>query len=81
MLNVHNDNNDNNNITINDLLMITSINNNKIDELKRKIVTITKYQKPYISKMLNKLLLENPINAKIICNYIVAEQNEINIIN
>ena len=30
--------------------------------------------------MLNKLLLlENPINAEIICNYIVAEQNEINI--
>ena len=30
--------------------------------------------------MLNKLLLENPINAERICNYIVAEQNEINII-
>jgi hypothetical protein len=30
--------------------------------------------------MLNKLLLlENPINVEIICNYIVAEQNEINI--
>ena len=49
-----------------------------IEELKRKIDTITRYQKPYISKMLNKLL-ENPINAEIICNYIVAEQNEINI--
>ena len=45
----------------------------------RKIDTITRYQKPYLSKMLNKLLLENPINAEIICNYIVAEQNEINI--
>jgi len=30
--------------------------------------------------MLNKFLLENPINAEIICDYIVAEQNEINII-
>ena len=50
-----------------------------IEELKRKIDTITRYQKPYLSKMLNKLLLENPINAEIICNYIVAEQNEINI--
>ena len=60
--------------------MITSINNNKINELKRNIDTIARYQKPYISKMLNKLLLENPINAEIICNYIVAEQNEINII-
>jgi hypothetical protein len=54
-------------------------NDNGIEELKRKIDTITIYQKPYISKMLNKLLLENPINAEIICNYIVAEQNEINI--
>jgi hypothetical protein len=56
------------------------IENNDIEEeLKRKIDTITRYQKPYISKMLNKLLLEKPINAEIICNYIVAEQNEINI--
>jgi hypothetical protein len=53
--------------------------NNDIEELKRKIDTITRYQKPYISKMLNKLLLENPINSEIICNYIIAEQNEINI--
>jgi hypothetical protein len=56
-----------------------NIENNDIKELKRKIDAITRYQKPYISKMLNKLLLENPINAEIICNYIVAEQNEINI--
>jgi hypothetical protein len=53
--------------------------NNGIEELKRKIDAITRYQKPYISKMLNNLLLENPINAEIICNYIVAAQNEINI--
>jgi hypothetical protein len=38
--------------------MIISINDNKINDLKRKIYTITKYQKPYISRMLNKLLLE-----------------------
>ena len=55
------------------------IENNIIEELKRKIDTITRYQKPYISKMLNKLLIENPINTEIICNYIFAEQNEINI--
>ena len=55
------------------------IENNNIEELKRKIDTITRYQKPYISKMLNKLLIENPINTEIICNYIFAEQNEINI--
>ena len=54
-------------------------NSNGIEELKRKIDTITRYQKPYILKMLNKLLLENPINAELICNYIIVEQNEINI--
>jgi integrase len=56
-----------------------NIENNDREELKRKIDTIIKYQKPYISKMLNNLLLENPINVETICNYIVAEQNEINI--
>ena len=56
-----------------------NIENNDIEELKRKIDTIIKYQKPYISKMLNNLLLENPINVETICNYIIAEQNEINI--
>jgi hypothetical protein len=55
------------------------IENNDLEDLKSKIDTITRYQKPYISKMLNKLLLENQINVEIICNYIVAEQNEINI--
>ena len=30
--------------------------------------------------MLNKLLLDNPINVEIICDYIIAKQNEINII-
>ena len=54
-------------------------NNNYIKEVKRKIDSITTYQKPYISKTLNKLLLENPINVETICNYIIAEQNEINI--
>lgn len=48
-----------------------NIENNDIKELKRKIDTIARYQKPYISKMLNKLLLENPINVEIICNYII----------
>ena len=53
--------------------------NNGIEKLKIKIDAITRYQKPYILKMLNKLLLENPVNVEIICNYIIAEQNEINI--
>ena len=58
MLNDYNDNNNHkNNINNNNLLIVTSNNNSKINELKRKIDTITKYQKPYISKMLNKLLL------------------------
>lgn len=60
------------------IIAVNDIENNKIEELKRKIDTITRYQKPYISKMLNELLLQNPINVEIICNYIIAEQNEIN---
>src|SRR4051812_43782935 len=47
--------------------------------LKRKIEFITQYLKPYVSKILHEVLQINPENIKIICDYIVAEQNEINI--
>ena len=47
--------------------------------LKRKIEIITQYLKPYVSKILYEVLKINPGNIKIICDYIVAEQNEINI--
>jgi hypothetical protein len=47
--------------------------------LKRKIDSITKYQKPYILKLFREVLVKNLENAKIICDYIIAEQNEFNI--
>ena len=47
--------------------------------LKRKIEFITQYLKPYVLKILYEVLKINPGNIKIICDYIVAEQNEINI--
>ena len=47
--------------------------------MKRKIDSITKYQKPYILKLFREVLIKNPENAKILCDYIIAEQNEFNI--
>lgn len=49
------------------------------EKLTRKIKSLTIYLKPYISKTLNELVQTNPINVKIICDYITAEQNELNI--
>jgi len=58
----------------------TSSNNlENIAQLKRKIELITQYLKPYVSKMLYEVLQINQDNIKIICDFIVAEQNEINI--
>ncbi|MDW0148954.1 MAG: hypothetical protein QOK89_01105, partial [Nitrososphaeraceae archaeon] len=56
-----------------------SINEIPIEVLKRKINGIIQYQKPYISKLFYELLARNPENAKILCDYIIAEQNEFNI--
>ena len=50
-----------------------------IEALKRKINGITRYQKPYISKLFYDLLAKNSENAKIICEHIIVEQNEFNI--
>lgn len=47
--------------------------------IKRKIEILTIHLKPHVSKILNEVLQDNPINAKVICDYIIAEQNEINI--
>jgi integrase len=55
------------------------INEIDIEFLKRKINNITQYQKPYISKSFDEILAKNPENAKILCEYIIAEQNEFNI--
>jgi hypothetical protein len=50
------------------------------DEINERIDAITKFtSRPYFNKALKKLALEYLDNATIICNYINAEQNEINI--
>ncbi len=49
------------------------------DELKEKILSICKNQKHYVQNMLNILLEKAEDNALIICDYIIAEQNEINL--
>ena len=46
------------------------------DELKEKILLICKNQKHYIQKMLNTLR-KTEENVSIICDYIIAKQNEI----
>jgi len=48
-------------------------------ELEDKINSITQGYKPYIRKMLVHVATTNLENANIICDYIIAEQNEINI--
>jgi|tagenome__1003787_1003787.scaffolds.fasta_scaffold20956256_4 hypothetical protein len=48
-------------------------------DLQTKIESITQYLKPYIPKMLYEVLQVNHENVKIICDYIIAEQNELNI--
>ena len=48
--------------------------------LATKIKEITKYNsKPHYRQALLKLAKVNPDNAKVICDYITAEQTEINI--
>ena len=52
------------------------------DLLLRKINAITKScTKLYFNQILNKLAKENPENANIICDYIIAEETELNIKN
>jgi len=52
------------------------------DLLLRKINSITKScTKLYFNQILNKLAKENPENANIICDYIIAEETELNIKN
>jgi integrase len=47
--------------------------------LQSKIEHVTKYQNRYVRKMLNGLSEDIPENTNIICDFITAEQNEINI--
>jgi integrase len=47
--------------------------------LNNKIMSITKYQRNYIKTTLDELAKKDPENINILCEYIIAEQNEINI--
>jgi hypothetical protein len=47
--------------------------------LNNKIISITKYQRNYIKICFDELAKNYPENANILCDYIIAEQNEINI--
>jgi hypothetical protein len=52
------------------------------EELERKIDSITKgLSRPYFNKILKELIKTNLENAIVICDYIIAEQIEINIQN
>jgi len=53
-----------------------------INELERKIDSITNgLSRPYFNKILKELIKKNLENAITICEYIIAEQIEINIQN
>jgi len=52
---------------------------NEMQTLQEKIHLITKYQKPYIANSLKRMAQKGACNVKVICEYIIAEQNEINI--
>jgi len=50
------------------------------EELCKKIDSITEHNsKPYFRQALKKLCKDNPGNANTICDYILAEQTDINI--
>jgi CHAT domain-containing protein len=68
------ENNNNNNLF--------SSSTNTEEELERKIDSITTgLSRPYFNKILKELVKKNLENATIICDYIIAEQIEINIQN
>ena len=52
---------------------------NNVEELNKKIVLITTFQRPYIQKILPELSERNPVNAEAICDYILSEQISFNI--
>jgi hypothetical protein len=65
-------------MTLHSQIRISS--SNDIEQLERKIDSLTKsLSKPYFNKILKELLKKNLENANIICDYIIAEQTEINI--
>jgi integrase len=50
-----------------------------LEDLQEKIRLITMYQRPYIANSLKNMAHKSSYNVKVICEYIMAEQNEINI--
>ena len=64
------------------LQKIHTVSDSNILELERKIDSITNgLSRPYFNKILKELVKKNLENAIIICDYIIAEQIEINIKN
>ncbi len=51
----------------------------EIQSLLEKIDKITEHQKPYIGKSLKRMAEKSADNVKVICEYVIAEQNAINI--
>ncbi len=51
----------------------------KKDKIRESIDLICNHHKPFIKKSLENLMEKTIENTEIICNYIKAEQNEINI--
>jgi len=51
----------------------------KFEDLQGKIHLISVYQKPYIANSLKNMAEKTPHNVNVICDYIMTEQNEINI--
>jgi integrase len=56
-----------------------NISEQKKERINKLVIAICKYQRSFIRKSLDKLLEISPANTEIICKYIIAEQNEINI--
>jgi hypothetical protein len=48
------------------------------EELERKIISITEQQRGYIKSIFFKMAQSNPTNAAILHDYVVAQQNELN---
>src|SRR5215831_871322 len=49
------------------------------EELERKINSIAEHQRRYIRSIFLSMAQVNPTNGAILCDYLVAEQNELNI--
>ncbi len=53
--------------------------NNKTNQITNKINLITNGQKQYLKRILNEILDNSSENSEHVCDFIIAERNEINI--